>query len=236
MRWGTERNVRKSWAIPKRLFDFTAALAGLVVLSPLMGILAVLVRATSPGPALFIQERVGRQGRGFRCAKFRTMGTGAQKQGSVTTAADARVTPLGRWLRRWKLDELPQLGNVLAGRMSFVGPRPDVPGYADRLQGDDRRILELRPGITGPATLLFRDEERLLALAKDPQAFNDAVVYPEKVRLNREYLETGGFWRDLGYVVATVWPGLSRRSGLDVRLGLRFDEFSARMEREAVRY
>ena len=228
--------MRNSWAIPKRLFDFTAALAGGIVLSPLMLVLAILVRATSPGPALFIQERVGRHGRGFRCAKFRTMCTGAQAQGTVTTAADARVTPLGRWLRRWKLDELPQLWNVLAGRMSFVGPRPDVPGYADRLQGDDRRILELRPGITGPATLLFRDEERLLALAKNPQAFNDAVVYPEKVRLNREYLETGNFWRDLGYVFATVWPGLTRRLGWDLRLGLRYAEFSARLEREAVRY
>ena len=111
-----------------------------------------------------------------------------------------------------------------------------MPGYADRLQGDDRRILELRPGITGPATLLFRDEERLLALAKNPQAFNDAVVYPEKVRLNREYLETGNFWRDLGYVFATVWPGLTRRLGWDLRLGLRYAEFSARLEREAVRY
>lgn len=228
--------MRKSWAIPKRTFDFSAALAGLVVLSPLMLVLAVLVRATSSGPALFIQARVGRQGRVFRCAKFRTMCTGAQAHGTVTTAADARVTPLGRFLRRWKLDELPQLWNVLAGRMSFVGPRPDVPGYADRLQGDDRRILELRPGITGPATLLFRDEERLLALAKNPQAFNDAVVYPEKVRLNREYLETGNFWRDLGYVFATVWPGLTRRLGWDLRLGLRYAEFSARLEREAVRY
>ena len=228
--------MRNSWAIPKRLFDFTAALAGLAVLSPLMLLMAILVRATSPGPALFIQERVGRHGRAFRCAKFRTMCTGAQAQGTVTTAADARVTPLGRWLRRWKLDELPQLWNVLAGRMSFVGPRPDVPGYADRLQGDDRRILELRPGITGPATLLFRDEERLLALAKNPQAFNDAVVYPEKVRLNREYLETGHFGRDLGYVIATVWPGLTRRLGWDLRLGLRYAEFSARLEREAVRY
>ena len=228
--------MRKSWAIPKRTFDFSAALAGLVVLSPLMLVLAVLVRATSSGPALFIQARVGRQGRVFRCAKFRTMCTGAQAQGTVTTAADARVTPLGRFLRRWKLDELPQLWNVLAGRMSFVGPRPDVPGYADQLQGDDRRILELRPGITGPATLLFRDEERLLALAKNPQAFNDAVVYPEKVRLNREYLETGNFWRDLGYVFATVWPGLTRRLGWDLRLGLRYAEFSARLEREAVRY
>ena len=229
-------SMRNSQRIAKRSFDFIAALAGLVLLSPVMAVVAVLVRATSPGPALFIQDRVGRHGKIFRCAKFRTMRAGAQAQGTITTATDARVTPLGRFLRRWKLDELPQLWNVLTGRMSFVGPRPDVPGYADRLQGDDRRVLELAPGITGPATLLFRDEERLLALARDPQAFNDAVVYPEKVRLNREYLEAGNFWRDLGYVFATVWPGLTRRLGWDLRLGLRYGEFSARLEREAVRY
>ena len=228
--------MRNSWAIPKRIFDFTAALGGLVVLSPVMLAVAVLVRATSPGPALFIQRRVGRGGKIVRCAKFRTMGAGAQDHGTVTTAADVRVTPLGRFLRRTKLDEMPQLWNVLIGRMSFVGPRPDVPGYADRLQGADRVILELRPGITGPATLLFRDEERLLARARDPRAFNDAVVYPEKVRVNREYLETGGFWRDLGYICATVWPALTRRLGWDGRLGLRAAEFSARLEREVVRY
>lgn len=228
-------SMRNSQRIAKRSFDFIAALAGLVLLSPVMAVVAVLVRATSPGPALFIQDRVGRHGKIFRCAKFRTMRAGAQAQGTITTATDARVTPLGRFLRRWKLDELPQLWNVLTGRMSFVGPRPDVPGYADRLQGDDRRVLELAPGITGPATLLFRDEERLLALARDPQAFNDAVVYPEKLRLNLAYLESANFWRDLGYIVATVWPALTKRLKWDLRLGLDYGEFSARLEQEAVR-
>ena len=227
--------MRISWWIPKRLFDFTAALAGLIVLAPILFVLAVAVRVTSPGPALFIQMRVGRHGRLFRCVKLRTMRTGAEAHGTVTTAGDSRITGLGRFLRRWKLDELPQLWNVLTGRMSFVGPRPDVPGYADRLQGDDRKVLELRPGITGPATLLFREEERLLALARDPQAFNDAVVYPAKLRLNREYQETGSFWRDLGYIVATVLPGTAQRLGWDSRLGLNYEEFSARMEQEAAR-
>ena len=222
--------------IIKRLFDFMVALAGLVVLSPVLLVVAVLVRVTSPGPALFIQERVGKNGRRFRCAKFRTMCAGAQAQGTVTTATDVRVTPIGRWLRRWKLDELPQLWNVLAGRMSFVGPRPDVPGYADRLTGEDRRILDLRPGITGPATLLFRDEERLLALAHDPTVFNDDVIYPQKLRINRDYLETASFWRDVGYILATVWPSLTKHMGWDLRLGLKYAEFSARMEREAMRY
>jgi lipopolysaccharide/colanic/teichoic acid biosynthesis glycosyltransferase len=228
--------LRKSRWIPKRMFDFTAALAGLIVLSPIMLIAAVLVRATSSGPALFIQDRVGRHGALFQCAKFRTMRTGSQAQGSITTAGDSRVTAVGRVLRRTKLDELPQLWNVLAGRMSLVGPRPDVPGYADRLQGKEREILELLPGITGPATLLFREEERLLALARDPKAFNDEVIYPEKRRLNREYLETGSFWRDIGYIFATVWPDLTKRMGWDIRLGLKYDEFCARMEQEAVRY
>lgn len=222
--------------ILKRGFDFTAAWIGLVVLSPVMVVVAMAVRATSPGPALFIQDRIGRHGTVFRCVKFRTMRTGAAAQGSVTTASDSRVTPIGRWLRRWKLDELPQLWNVLMGRMSFVGPRPDVPGYADRLQGEDRAVLELLPGITGPATLLFRDEERLLARVRDPKAFNDAVLYPEKLRLNRDYLETLSFWRDIGYVLATVCPWATKGLGWDARLGLDYEEFSARMEQASGRY
>lgn len=217
----------------KRTFDFFASLAGLVLLSPVMLAVAVAVRLTSPGPVLYIQTRVGRHGQLFRCAKFRTMRVGADVHGSVTTAADARVTRVGRFLRRWKLDELPQLWNVLAGTMSFVGPRPDVPGYADRLKGNDRRVLELRPGITGPATLLFRDEERLLALAKDPKAFNDAVIYPEKIRINLEYLETASFGRDIGYILATVAPTLARRLGWDQRLGLNDQAWIGRMKNEA---
>ncbi len=220
----------------KRAFDFVASFSGLVLLSPVMLAVAAAVRLSSPGPVLYVQNRVGRQGRLFRCAKFRTMRVGADAGGSVTTATDSRITPVGRFLRRWKLDELPQLWNVLTGRMSFVGPRPDVPGYADRLHGEDRRILDLRPGITGPATLLFREEERLLALAKDPKAFNDEVIFPEKVRINREYLETASFWRDIGYILATVAPGLVKRTGAERRLGLDGAEFSTRMEREAVRY
>jgi lipopolysaccharide/colanic/teichoic acid biosynthesis glycosyltransferase len=220
----------------KRIFDVLASFVGLVLLAPVMLGVAAAVRLSSPGPVLYIQDRVGRGGRLFRCAKFRTMRVGADAGGSVTAAGDDRITPVGRFLRRWKLDELPQLWNVLTGRMSFVGPRPDVPGYADRLHGDDRRILDLRPGITGPATLLFRDEERLLALAKDSKAFNDEVIFPEKVRINREYLETASFWRDIGYLLATVAPALVKRMGAERRLGLDCAEFSARMEREGVRY
>ena len=222
--------------ILKRAFDMVASSAGLLVLSPLFLVLAGVVRATSPGPALFLQLRVGRHGKLFKCAKFRTMCVGAQAQGTITTKGDSRITPIGRLLRRTKLDELPQLWNVLAGAMSFVGPRPDVVGYADRLQGDDRRILELRPGITGPSALLFCDEERLLALARDSKAFNDAVLYPEKIRINLQYLESRSFWRDMGYLAATLLPSLTRGLGWDRRLGLNHDEFRARMEQEAKRY
>jgi lipopolysaccharide/colanic/teichoic acid biosynthesis glycosyltransferase len=194
----------------KRLFDFLVAAIGGIVLLPLMLLIAVAVRLSSPGPVLYVQDRVGRNGKLFRCMKFRTMKVGADRHGSVTTGTDSRMTALGRFLRRIKLDELPQLWNVLLGRMSFVGPRPDVPGYADRLEGEERIILSVRPGITGPATLAFRNEEGLLAAQDDPVVYNDTVLYPAKVRLNMEYVRTRTFWRDIGYIFVTVIPPLDR--------------------------
>lgn len=158
----------------------------------------------------FAQKRVGKNGELFNAVKFRTMRLGAEREGTVTTADDARVTPIGRILRRFKLDELPQLWNVLTGRMSFVGPRPDVPGYADRLSGEARKILCLRPGITGPATLYFRNEEELLAQAQDLKTFNDTVVWPAKVNLNLKYLEQWSFGKDIGYILITIFPALNR--------------------------
>ncbi len=189
----------------KRSSDLACAAAGLVALLPLLGLVAALIRLTSSGPALFRQRRIGRQGKPFVCVKFRTMYATGGTGGTVTAAGDTRVTPLGRVLRKLKLDELPQLWNVLVGEMSLVGPRPDVPGYADRLSGEARHILELRPGVTGPATLAFRNEEALLAEAPDPQKYNDEVIWPEKVRLNQEYLEKWGFWRDVGYILRTLF-------------------------------
>jgi len=196
----------------KRLFDIVVSAIGLVVLSIPMLIIAFLIRLTSPGPALYMQKRVGRFGRVFSVIKFRTMYLNSEKQGSVTTAIDKRITPVGRILRRWKLDELPQLWNVFTGSMSFVGPRPDVPGYADRLEGEARKILELRPGITGPATLYFRNEEDLLATAGDPKEYNDSVIWPKKVELNLEYINTWGFWKDLRYIVKTFYSGAGSKS------------------------
>jgi len=222
--------------ISKRFFDFLVSFVGLIVLSPLIAVVACIVRTTSAGPVLFIQTRIQRYGKTFRCMKFRTMCTGAQTAGTITTATDSRITKAGRVLRRYKLDELPQLWNVLRGEMSFVGPRPDVPGYADRLHGDDRQLLELIPGITGPATLLFRDEEELLTKVDDKMAFNDEVIYPEKVRINLEYMHTATFWRDIGYIVATVLPVLTRRLGIDQRLGLDYAAFHKQMEQKALLY
>jgi lipopolysaccharide/colanic/teichoic acid biosynthesis glycosyltransferase len=209
----------------KRVFDVTMAFAGLGLFLVPLCVMAVFVKITSPGPVFFTQMRVGRQGQCFQCIKFRTMGLGGESEGNVTTATDSRITAVGRILRRWKLDELPQLWNVLTGHMSFVGPRPDVPGYADRLMGEERAVLELRPGITGPASLLFRDEETILANARDPQRFNDEVIYPAKVRINLTYALQWSFWRDLGYLFATVAPVLSRRVGIDRRLGLDISAF-----------
>jgi lipopolysaccharide/colanic/teichoic acid biosynthesis glycosyltransferase len=188
----------------KRAFDVVVAFGGLLALAPLLAVAALMVRLSSRGPVLFRQQRVGRYGRLFTCVKFRTMYAAANQGNTVTTAGDSRITPLGRWLRRCKLDELPQLWNVLTGDMSLVGPRPDVPGYADMLQGDARRILDLRPGITGPATLAFRNEEDLLARATDPKKCNDEVIWPEKVRLNLDYIDHWSFWRDIGYIAATL--------------------------------
>ena len=189
----------------KYLFDKTASIIGLLLLWPVLLVVAILIKVKMPGgPALFTQQRVGRYGRVFRIYKFRTM-TVDHGGSSVSVKGESRITPLGVHLRRWKLDELPELWNVLKGDMSFVGPRPDVPGYADQLQGDDRRMLELRPGITGPATLKYRnEEEELLARVDNPIRYNDEVVFPDKVRLNLYYLDHYSFLKDLQMIACTV--------------------------------
>ena len=188
----------------KTLLDKTAALVGLIMLSPILLITALLIRIKMPGgPVIFRQQRVGRHGQLFTIYKFRSMTT--EHQGSsVSVAGEARITPLGAVLRRYKIDELPELWNVLKGDMSLVGPRPDVPGYADKLNGDDREILLLRPGITGPASLKYRNEEELLATVDNPQEYNDTVIYPDKIRLNRYYLHHYSFWKDIQMIICTV--------------------------------
>ena len=179
------------------------AMVGLLSLWWLMLLVAICIKVKMPGPVLFRQQRVGREGRLFTMVKFRTMLVN-HGGNSVSVAGESRITPLGSVLRRWKLDELPELWNVLLGDMSFVGPRPDVPGYADTLTGEDREILQLRPGITGPASMKYRNEEEILSAVENPQKYNDEVIFPDKVRINRLYLHDHSFFLDLKMIVATV--------------------------------
>ena len=210
--------------ILKFIFDRVVALIGLLFLWPVLLIVAIMVRIKMPGgPAFFVQKRVGKGGKLFNCHKFRTM-TVAPKVNSntnwssVSVAGDSRITPFGAVLRHYKLDELPGLWDVLIGNMSFVGPRPDVPGYADKLTGDDRDVLKLRPGITGPATLKYRLEDEMIydyvakrqaegdkrPMQEIATEYNDKVIYPDKVRINCYYYRNYSFWKDIEMIFATV--------------------------------
>ena len=189
----------------KFFFDRIFSLFGLLVLAPVLFVVAVLIKIRMPGgPAIFRQRRVGRNGKLFTMYKFRSM-TVSHSGSSVSVAGESRITPLGAKLRKYKLDELPELWNVLKGDMSFVGPRPDVPGYADRLQGEDRLILKLRPGITVPASLKYADEEELLAQVADPRRYNDEVIFPDKVRINLDYYYNRTFCGDIRLIFQTIF-------------------------------
>ena len=185
------------------MFDRLMAMVGLLSLWWLMLLVAICIKVKMPGPVLFRQQRVGREGRLFTMVKFRTMLVN-HGGNSVSVAGESRITPLGSVLRRWKLDELPELWNVLLGDMSFVGPRPDVPGYADTLTGEDREILQLRPGISGPASMKYRDEEEILSAVENPQKYNDEVIFPDKVRINCYYYRHYSFLKDIEMIFATV--------------------------------
>ena len=204
--------------ILKWIFDRVVSLVGLLVLWPVLLVVAILVKVKMPGgPAIFTQKRVGKNGKLFTCHKFRTM-TVKHHGSTVSVAGDARITSFGAILRHYKLDELPGLWDVLIGNMSFVGPRPDVPGYADKLVGDDRDVLKLRPGITGPATLKYRLEDEMISdyvakrqaegdkrpMQEIATEYNDNVIYPDKVRLNCYYYRHYSFFKDIEMIVATV--------------------------------
>ena len=222
--------------IIKWIFDRVVSFVGILFIWPVLLIVAILVKAKmSGGPVFFVQKRVGKDGKLFNCHKFRTMTVpnlnvnhNDNKKGwsSVSVAGDSRITPFGATLRHWKLDELPGLWDVLIGNMSFVGPRPDVPGYADKLHGEDRDVLKLRPGITGPATLKYRLEDEMIAeyicKMKDEELrvkngiplglsdqelavwYNDNVIYPDKVRLNCFYYRHYSFFKDIQMIFCTV--------------------------------
>ncbi|MCG4770775.1 sugar transferase [Bacteroides nordii] len=213
----------------KFLFDRMIAFLGLLFLWPLLLIVTILIKIQMPGPVLFVQKRVGKGGEIFDCHKFRSMKL-AHSGSTVSVAGESRITPLGSKLRRYKIDELPGLWDVLIGKMSFVGPRPDVPGYADQLKGPDRDVLKLRPGITGPASLKYRDEEEIIAKfvnkvkmrdssilnlyrntnfteMTDEQIaiwYNDNIIYPDKVRINCYYYRNYSFVKDVQMIFATI--------------------------------
>ena len=188
----------------KLIFDRSMAFLGLICLWPLLIYIALTIKVKMPGgPIIFRQQRVGKDGKLFTMYKFRSMKVD-HGGSSISVAGESRITPLGQKLRKYKIDELPELWNILKGDMSFVGPRPDVPGYADKLQGDDLIILTLRPGITGPATLKYRNEEELLATIDDPVKYNDEVIYPDKVRINRYYAEHYSFFMDIQMIFCTI--------------------------------
>lgn len=204
--------------ILKYIFDRLVSFIGLLLLWPVLLIVAVLVKIKMPGgPAFFVQKRVGKGGKLFNCHKFRSM-TVKHNGSTVSVAGDSRITPFGATLRHYKLDELPGLWDVFIGNMSFVGPRPDVPGYADKLTGDDRDVLKLRPGITGPATLKYRLEDEMISeyvaqkqkegdtrsMQEIAVEYNDMVIYPDKVRLNCYYYRHYSFWKDIEMIFATV--------------------------------
>ena len=196
----------------RRAFDFAAAAVGVLLLWPVFALIALAIAATSRGPVLFMQERVGRHGAPFRIMKFRTMRPDAERLGGpLTVAGDTRITRVGAFLRATKLDELPQLLNVLRGDMAIVGPRPEVPRYVAMYDREQRRVLEVRPGITDPASIHYRDESTLLAAAEDPEATYVREVMPHKLALNLAYMERRTLWSDVGVIFATL-VRLFRRS------------------------
>lgn len=227
--------------ILKWIFDRVVSLVGLLILWPVLLIIAIMVKVKMPGgPAFFVQKRVGKGGKLFDCHKFRTM-TVKHNGSTVSVAGDSRITPFGATLRHYKLDELPGLWDVLIGNMSFVGPRPDVPGYADKLEGADWDVLKLRPGITGPATLKYRLEDEYLANARELVCslslsdygitkeqidnmsdqelavwYNDNVIYPDKVRLNCYYYRHYSFIKDIQMILCTVLGKKMKYAGEEI--------------------
>lgn len=188
----------------KRSFDFILSAVGLVLSGWLIFIAWIIASIDTKSNGFFLQKRVGKDGKLFTVIKIKTMRPLTGVDTTITQDGDPRITKWGRFFRKTKIDELPQLINVLLGQMSFVGPRPDVPGYADKLEGDDKRVLSIRPGITGPATLAYRNEEEILAAQEDPQKYNDEVIYPDKVRINLEYIDNWSLKKDIYYIYKTI--------------------------------
>ena len=189
----------------KRIFDLFFATMGLLLISPLLVLISIGIKIDSKGPIFFRQKRVGRNGICFFLIKFRSMHVLSENLNTISVRGDDRITLFGKFLRRYKLDELPELWNVVNGEMSLVGPRPDVPGYADNLQNNDRLVLKMRPGITGPASIKYANEELLLSKQDNPRKYNDEVIFPDKVRINLEYYNNRSLYLDIKIIFATIF-------------------------------
>jgi lipopolysaccharide/colanic/teichoic acid biosynthesis glycosyltransferase len=195
----------------KRAFDIVFSLVGLVLALPFLVIFCNLVILFSSRPAIFRQIRTGRYGKPFTIFKFRTMRIHSVRN-TVSVLGDERVTPLGAWMRKYKIDELPELWNILKGDMSFVGPRPDLPEYTNRLAGEEKQILLLRPGLIGPATLKYLEEEEILSRVTNPEDYNDSVIWPDKVRINLDYYYNRTFLKDMRMIVKSLIRFVSFRA------------------------
>ena len=197
-------SIKKTDLIIKRSFDIFSSVLLLIIILPIIFIAWIAASIDTKMNGLFTQNRIGRYGIPFKVYKIRTMKPSLLIKTSVSTTNDLRITRLGSLLRLVKIDELPQLFNILKGEMSFVGPRPDVKGFADLLEGDDRIILSIRPGITGPASIKYRNEERILSHYFDAEAHNREVIWPDKVKINREYIKNYQFAKDIKYIAITL--------------------------------
>jgi len=198
----------KSYSILlKTIFDFVLSLFGIILLLPVILLAWIVASIETNSNGFFIQQRVGKNGKLFHVIKIKTMKSIKGIETTITASSDIRITKSGAFFRKTKIDELPQLWNVLTGQMSFVGPRPDVPGYADKLKGKDRIVLSIRPGITGPAQLAYKNEEEVLANQDDAVKYNDEIIWPNKVRINREYIEDHSLFKDFYYIWKTIVGG-----------------------------
>ena len=189
----------------KVIFDYFFAIVGLFISLPLLITISILIKLTSKGPIFYTQKRVGREGKIFTIIKFRSMTTTHKDNNTITIGGDIRITKFGKIIRRFKLDELPELLNILKGEMSFVGPRPDLPGYADKLKDENRKILALKPGITSQASLKYANEEEILANEDNPINYNNEVIYPDKIKMNLDYYYNHNLWIDIKIIFATIF-------------------------------
>jgi len=199
-----QRGLNKRQQFVKRVFDLFFSFFGLIIFILPILTLMILASFSTQKFGLFNQKRVGKNGKLFKIFKIRTMKVHIPKEDFITLKNDDRITPFGKFLRNYKLDELPQLFNVFIGDMSLVGPRPDVPGYADKLKKEDRIILSIKPGITGPATMKFKNEEDLLSTQNDPKKYNDEVIWPEKIKINKQYIQKWSLFNDIKCIVNTI--------------------------------